>query len=109
MFCEQPMVLLRNVASDSNREQPVQSCFLSAFPATISQDSVLTNHKHVGDELLVSLVEFCLAAIPVDYIFRRRRHWQVLLHIETDALEHAQLFEQFSFETKHSFFCCHSS
>src|ERR1043166_2583819 len=87
--------------------QSVQSCFLAASAASISQDLSVTDNEHVRDKLLVTRVLFGLGPVQIQKPGGRSHHRKIFLDLQAEALKHTQLFEKFAFETKDSFFCCH--
>src|SRR5438477_7736183 len=98
------MIFLGNVPANSDGIQPMQPRFLAASAPSIAQYSVVADDEDIRDELLVTLVLFGLASIQVNNMRSGRHHGQVFLNFKTQALKHPQLFEEFSFKTKHSFF-----
>ena len=85
----------------------MQARFLAAAAAAIPQNPVIVNEQDVRNELFVAFVVFGFAPVQVYEAGRGGYNGQVFLDFEAEALKKADLFKQFSFKTKDSFFCCH--
>src|ERR1017187_10103172 len=87
----------------------MQSRFLAASVPSVSEEYLaVADDENVRDKLLETLILFRLAPIPVREVRRGGYHVQLLLDLQAKALKHTQLFEEFPFKTKHSFFRCHT-
>ena len=109
IISKQPMVFLGNMPSNSERVQSVQTRFLTAFSPPIAQDPSLTEKEDVGNELFETPVLFGVRPVKVQQIHRCGYNGQIPLHLEAQPLKGADLLEEVSPETKHSFFYCHDA
>jgi hypothetical protein len=85
----------------------VQSCLLAASASAVSQHLAVTDDQDIRDKLLEAFIQLGLAPVAVHKVRSGGYDRQIPVNFRAQALKHAQLFEESTFKTKHSFFCCH--
>ena len=96
------------MAADADGEKTVQARLLSAFAAAVAQNFVTADNEDVRNQLLVAFVEFGFATIDIKDVFGRGDDREIFFDSQTNPLKNPELLEEFSFKTKHTFFCRHS-
>src|SRR5207248_2480462 len=103
------VIFFGDVAADADGEEAVQAGFLSAAAAAVAEDAAAANDEDVGDQLFEAFVLLGFGAVAIEEAGGGGEGGQIFFDVETEPLEDAQFIEQFSLETKHSFFGCHGN